>query len=135
MRLKTRRNLSANGREPGVRVAERSVAVLYFENMSGVKEDEYWRRIGYIIAPDVGSLVAARNGYFEAITGDNPNALEEFNSICSSHDDYIWRSVAGSQQPADVGTDRAPVGCRPTSSVAPTRPTPTPSSNRRSRPS
>ena len=69
-----------------------------------------WRRIGYIVAPDVGSLVAARNGYFEAITGENANALDEFNSICSSHDDYIWRAVTGSQQPAEVGTERAPVG-------------------------
>ena len=49
MRLKrdidsgSQRQVSANGREPGVRVAERSVAVLYFENMSGVKEDEYLR--------------------------------------------------------------------------------------------
>jgi len=39
----SQRQVSASGREPGVRVAERSVAVLYFENMSGVKEDEYLR--------------------------------------------------------------------------------------------
>lgn len=69
-----------------------------------------WRRIGYIVAPDLESMVAARNGYFEAITGDNPNALEEFNTICSSHDDYIWQAVTGSQPAENVGTDRAPVG-------------------------
>ena len=37
------RQAKADSRDSAVRAAERSVAVLYFENMSGVKEDEYLR--------------------------------------------------------------------------------------------
>ncbi|HVR42228.1 MAG TPA: protein kinase, partial [Thermoanaerobaculia bacterium] len=48
--LRLRRDLDSGGRRPaeaasspGASVPERSLAVLYFENLSGVKEDEYFR--------------------------------------------------------------------------------------------
>jgi len=69
-----------------------------------------WRRLGYMVGADVDSIVDARNAYFEEVSSEHQEALAEFNSICSSHDDYLWRSVASSQAPDAVGVERAAVG-------------------------
>ena len=69
-----------------------------------------WRRLGYMVGTDLDSVVDARNAYFEEVSSAHAKELAEFNGICSSHDDYIWQSVASSQAPDAVGAERAPVG-------------------------
>jgi len=39
---------------------------------------------------------------------EHAKAMEELERICSSHDDYIWRAKANSQQAADIGRVRSP---------------------------
>jgi hypothetical protein len=50
-----------------------------------------WRRIVTMTANDEASLMAARAAIIEEITtGSLEEAGREFDSICSSHQDYIW---------------------------------------------
>lgn len=53
-----------------------------------------WRRARYHAAGSVVELLEA----LETIGDEqqDEDAVEEFGEICNSHDDYIWRSVAGS---------------------------------------
>ena len=54
-----------------------------------------WRRARYHAAGSVEELIAALDTIGEQ-QDEEEDATEEFGSICNSHDDYIWRSVAGS---------------------------------------
>lgn len=68
-----------------------------------------WRRAVYWGAEDVGSLLDVTDQLVEELQRDHGAALEELNSICPTHDDYIWLSSVGSDTTI-VGTDRAPAG-------------------------
>ena len=64
----------------------------YYAHHTGGK----WRRLTYTTAESIDALLDA-----QASIGADPDeeseALgNEFGKICGSHDDYIWRSVAGS---------------------------------------
>ena len=51
-----------------------------------------WRRAQYYAAGSVVELLAAQDAMAEQRDDDE----NEFGEICNAHDDYIWRSVAGS---------------------------------------
>ncbi|MCG6920922.1 MAG: hypothetical protein LJF15_07545 [Acidobacteria bacterium] len=68
-----------------------------------------WRRLAYIAAPSLSALAEARQAVIGEMTEAQRKAGEEFNSVCPSHDDYIWTSVASSQAPEAVARDRAKV--------------------------
>lgn len=64
-----------------------------------------WRRVQYYSASSIDALLAAQktvNDQTEA-TAKGKALGKEFGNACKSHDDYIWRSVAG-----NVGTTRGP---------------------------
>ncbi|MCP4300746.1 MAG: hypothetical protein GY783_09195 [Gammaproteobacteria bacterium] len=54
-----------------------------------------WRRVLLIIANDMDSLLDASGALGEIISDQTPEAGRAFSAICSSHDDYIWRTVDG----------------------------------------
>jgi hypothetical protein len=65
-----------------------------------------WRRVAYWAAPSQDALLDAT----EKLIAELPEAeLAEFNAICRTHDDYMWRSVAGSSG-SDIPEGRAAVG-------------------------
>jgi hypothetical protein len=69
-----------------------------------------WRRLSYMVGTDMESLVEARDLYIEEVRANHADEVEEFNTICSSHDDYIWSSAATSQAPEEVAQERPAVG-------------------------
>ena len=68
-----------------------------------------WRRLEYLVATDLAALVDAREAIIEELIGTHSKAADEFSSICPSHDDYIWSSVASSQAPGEVAQERSNV--------------------------
>ncbi len=69
-----------------------------------------WRRLNYIIGTDLEAMVDAREAYIEEVLNDYADEAREFNSICPSHDDYIWYSVVGSEPQNQLAQERAAVG-------------------------
>ncbi len=55
-----------------------------------------WRRLVYLMAPSIEGLFAAQESLLKAVNDKNSPAARDFGAICSSHDDYIWKRVAGS---------------------------------------
>jgi hypothetical protein len=68
-----------------------------------------WRRLSYIVGTDLEAMVDAREAYIEEVLNDHAEAAREFNSICPSHDDYIWYTVASSQPPEQLAQERPAV--------------------------
>ena len=54
-----------------------------------------WRRVLVILAPDMDSILDASGALGEIIEDETPEAGRAFSAICSSHEDYIWRTVEG----------------------------------------
>jgi hypothetical protein len=52
-----------------------------------------WRRIVTMTAADRKSLIAARSAIVEEIDTGRVDAAREFDSICGSHQDFIWNIV------------------------------------------
>lgn len=71
-----------------------------------------WRRLYYISGTDVDKMMDARDAMIAKLRGDEAGkkAMAEFNTICGSHDDYLWEVAAASQAAPDVGRVRAAVG-------------------------
>ena len=69
-----------------------------------------WRRLAYMIGSDVGVMMDARAAIIEDLGTNHASALRELTSICPSHDDYIWSTVAASQPSEQLGQDRASAG-------------------------
>ncbi len=69
-----------------------------------------WRRLAYMIGTDRDLMFDVRGQIFEELRNDHASALRELNSICPSHDDYIWNTVATSQEPANLGQERPDAG-------------------------
>lgn len=55
-----------------------------------------WRRISYFTAPTLEELMSATDSIFEGLGTAAPQAANEYSSICSTHSDYVWEHVAGS---------------------------------------
>ena len=64
-----------------------------------------WRRVQFYSAPSIDALLAVQKKVTDAAdaTAKGKALGKEFGGACKSHDDYIWRSVAG-----NVGTTRGP---------------------------
>jgi hypothetical protein len=74
------------------------------------REGGDWRRLMYLVGNDLGKLADSRDAMAEALQKpEHAKAFEEFTHICGSHNDYIWRSVTGSQSMAATAQNRAPV--------------------------
>lgn len=58
-----------------------------------------WRRAEYHQAPSIDALVAAQKKIGDQIEAKNKALSTEAGKICNSHDDYIWRRVAGNAGP------------------------------------
>ena len=69
-----------------------------------------WRRLSYIIGTDMGDMMDARAAIIEDLQTNHASAARELASICPSHDDYIWTTVAASQPAAQLGQDRPEAG-------------------------
>ena len=54
-----------------------------------------WRRVDYFTAGSVQALLDAQKKMAAEEDAKAKKASAEFGGICSSHDDYIWRRVAG----------------------------------------
>lgn len=67
-----------------------------------------WRRLNYYTAGDVEALLAAGDKLGDQVQKRKKES-DEFASICSSHDDYIWQSVTGSGG-SQVSANRGKVG-------------------------
>ena len=65
-----------------------------------------WRRGIYHTAPTLEAVLAATVTINEAIGDEHPLAGNALISVCPSHDDYVWRRLAGSPP----GSDRGEVG-------------------------
>lgn len=68
-----------------------------------------WRRVLLIVAPDMDSILDASGALGEIIEDQTPEAGRAFSAICSSHEDYIWRSLPGAGSGA-VTADRGAAG-------------------------
>ena len=64
-----------------------------------------WRRVQYYSASSIDALLAAQKAVTDRTeaTAKGKALGKEFGDACKSHDDYIWRSVAG-----NVGATRGP---------------------------
>ena len=56
-----------------------------------------WRRLSYLTASDLNSLLDIRDVIIEELIADNSEALDELTAICPSHDDYIWINAGGGE--------------------------------------
>jgi len=54
-----------------------------------------WRRATYFGANSVQAVLDAQKKTGDQMDAKNKKLGDEFSKICSSHDDYIWRTVAG----------------------------------------
>lgn len=68
-----------------------------------------WRRALYRVAPTLEQAVTSIDAIAEKVAATSAQAAAEFGRICSRHDDYIWRSAAGSQG-TDLALERGEVG-------------------------
>ncbi len=66
-----------------------------------------WRRLMAMVGTDLGQLMDMRAAVLAEVAETAPEAIAEFNAICGSHDDYLWRSVAVSGTNPDVVGDAA----------------------------
>jgi hypothetical protein len=56
-----------------------------------------WRRIQYHSSASLDGLLAAQEKIGDQIDAAAGDANDAFSEICSAHDDYIWKRVAGNQ--------------------------------------
>lgn len=54
-----------------------------------------WRRVQFHQAPSIDALLAAQKKIGDQIEAKNKAMSQEAGKICNSHDDYIWKVVAG----------------------------------------
>jgi hypothetical protein len=65
-----------------------------------------WTRLVFHTAPSIQALYAAADALDKRTSGkDFEKANKQFGQACASHEDYIWRSMAG-----NVGTARGDAG-------------------------
>jgi hypothetical protein len=73
-------------------VADGSITAygLYAHNTGG-----RWRRAMFSVAPSIQALLDANKKIGDQADAKNKKLEDEYGKICNSHDDYIWRRVAG----------------------------------------
>lgn len=70
-----------------------------------------WRRAAYFVAPTLDGLMDMREAIVEELMTDHADALSELNTICPTHDDYIWQGVS-------TGTTEGAVQERPAAGLS-----------------
>jgi hypothetical protein len=55
-----------------------------------------WRRVTYHTSSSLDALLDASDAIFEKVNQEHPRAAAEYSRICSAHEDYIWKWIAGS---------------------------------------
>jgi hypothetical protein len=63
-----------------------------------------WRRLMFSVAPSIQTLLDAQKKIGDQTAAKNKKLGDEFGKICNSHDDYIWRSIAGNAGTAAPGS-------------------------------
>jgi len=67
-----------------------------------------WRRIEYVVGTDMDKMLDSRAAVIKAMEApEHSKASDEFDRICSSHDDYVWGGQVGSQAAEAVGRVRS----------------------------
>jgi hypothetical protein len=61
-----------------------------------------WRRVFATVGTDMAVMMDVRAQIVEELTTQHAEAAAELGSICPSHDDYIWTSVATSSPDPDA---------------------------------
>ncbi|MEJ2369323.1 MAG: hypothetical protein P8Y07_00550 [Gemmatimonadales bacterium] len=56
----------------------------------------HWRRLLYMVAADVPSVMTARDAFYEDLIAEAEEASAELTEVCPGHDDYVWEVTAGS---------------------------------------
>ncbi|MFO1426495.1 MAG: hypothetical protein U1F11_05895 [Steroidobacteraceae bacterium] len=62
-----------------------------------------WRRAEYFRGSSIEGMLALQKKIGDQVSAKNKKADTEFGKICNSHDDYIWRMVAGKNNDAQRG--------------------------------
>lgn len=62
-----------------------------------------WRRVSFTTAASVQALLDAQKKLADKADATNKKLGQEYATICGSHDDYIWRRVAGTAGSASPG--------------------------------
>jgi hypothetical protein len=70
----------------------------------------YWNRAAYLIAPTLDELMAFNDAWQDEMGQDLPEAAATLRRVCHRHEDYIWRVVATSRTPDEVGRSRPAAG-------------------------
>jgi hypothetical protein len=70
----------------------------------------HWRRVSYVVAPSRAAVLEAQSSLVKDLGARRTKALAEFNAICPTHDDYIWRGVVSSQAAPQTAQARPPAG-------------------------
>ncbi|MCP4203858.1 MAG: hypothetical protein GY769_18220 [bacterium] len=65
-----------------------------------------WRRVVYLIAPTIDEVLEASNTLNTKVGEADPLGANRLQQLCPSHDDYIWRWVAGSSEDAGEITEQ-----------------------------
>jgi hypothetical protein len=73
-------------------VADGSITAygLYAHNTGG-----RWRRAMFAVAPSIQALLDSQKKIGDQADAKNKKLEDEYGKICNTHDDYIWRRVAG----------------------------------------
>jgi hypothetical protein len=68
-----------------------------------------WRRLEYAIGTDMDKMIDSRDAIIKMMESpEHSKAMDEFDRICSSHDDYVWGGQTGSPSVEAVGKARSP---------------------------
>lgn len=54
-----------------------------------------WRRAMFVVAPTIQALFDSQKRIGDQADAKNKKLEDEYGKICNTHDDYIWRRVAG----------------------------------------
>ncbi len=65
-----------------------------------------WRRLGYFTAPSLDAVFDMQDAILAELRKDHQKEMTELNTICPTHDDYIWQgtAAAASASPAQQRT-------------------------------
>jgi hypothetical protein len=81
-----------------------------------------WRRLFYFSGNDPDKLLDTYLGLIKmAESAQHAKAMDEFDRVCSSHDDYTWRSKSGPKPARAAGVPGHLLSCRPTTSATQTK--------------
>lgn len=69
-----------------------------------------WRRVVYHVAPTIDQALAALSALGDKMQSTSASAAAEFGSVCSRHDDYLWRSIVGSAGTDNIALERGAFG-------------------------